>query len=197
MPMPPPLLRGSYPLDPSNPSPYSCTIARPMGPRPREHRYNPFQNPFAVEASDKAVRDLFTMQRLVQRAVITFPSVEVVRLGKVIKHATAATINVAAFDPSVDPPAVIPPGVLVTLLEPLTTIILATGRNVYSFAGAPTFGVTFNVDIRGGEVVDLVVNNTDPSSTINGLQLRWQLFLYSDPEYSVEMARKGRPGPIA
>lgn len=198
MSLPAPVLNGGYPNDPSNPSPYRCTISRPMGPRAREHRYNPFSNAFHIESSKEAIRDLFSMQRLVAERVITFPSTQYVRMGKVAKHCTAATISVSAFDPSVAPPAIVPAATLASLLEPVTTVVFANGRNIYPFSGPPTFGVTFAVDIRAGELVYLAVQNTRLTATpINGLQLRWQLFLYSDPEYAIEMARKGRPGPIA
>jgi len=192
------VIRGGYPSDPSNPSPYRCTIARPMGPRAREHRYNPFANAYQIYATERGVRDLFTMQTLETRRVILFPSMNVFRLGKVAKHSTAATIAVSAFDPSVVPPAIVPPATLAALLEPVEVIIFANRRNVYRFAGPPTFGVTFNIDVRGGETIEIAVNNTDPSSTgINGFELRWQLFLYSDPAYSTEVARKGHPRPVA
>lgn len=193
MPFTPSVNLSNYPLDPSRPRPYSCTISRPAGPGWRYPLVNPWFNEFAVDVTDKGLRDLSIMHRMRRERVVNAGDVFPIVMGRVPKASSAATLKIDGFEPT-QPPTVIPTGTLTDLLVPLELHVESNRRFFYVIEGQPVLGVTFNADLRAGEQVVLWVNNTNPASQINGQTLRFQLFFYCDSAYAIEVGRKGRPG---
>lgn len=134
--------------------------------------------------------DVNLTQTLRGDVVVPFNSNPRVELGIVEKAARYAHMKVNGLNPD---GTVIDAGTLNSLLVLVSIYVRADGGTIYRFDSQPALGIVFFVDFKGGEVLDVVVDNTNFLSTLDGATLQFQLFVNSDPRFDIETSRKGNP----
>jgi hypothetical protein len=136
------------------------------------------------------IRDTWSTQRLKVETAVVIGTTRSFFMGTNYLAARSAHMAVVGYNPDDSP---IAPGVLDTLLTSLEIIVLSNFGRMLDFQGQPRLGIPFNVDLIGGERIDIVVDNSDPRTTLNGQTLVFQLFINGETRYGKEMARKGNP----
>jgi len=186
-----PLQLTSYPNPPYIPVASRCTINRNPAPGSREN--DPFPGRLRDDPSRAAVQDTYASYTYEAEAVVPANSVVIAEFdGPVLQPCNSFHMQIFGFDPA---GAVIPPLTLEPLLTPVVIRLTKNFATMHTKRGNYTFGVTFNTDLKGGEILRVTIDNTDPRSTVNGETFLFQLFLNCDPEYSIETGRKDNPIP--
>jgi len=185
-----PFLLDGRPNPPSVPLADRCTINRLPAPGVRPS--DPFPGRLRDDPSRAAIRDTYATNTFINRSLILTNTITELFLGYAQQAANEAHMVIYGLD---DMGAVIPVGTLENLLVLTEFTVTANKVPVYRRLGRAEVGITWNVDLQGGELLGVQINNTDPGSTVDDITLIFQLFINCDPTYMIEIGRKDNPVP--
>lgn len=166
-----------------------CAINRNPSPGVRPSR--PFPGRLRDDESLASIRDGHGTDTLYGETVILAGEITVITLGIVKAPATDANFHINLYDGM----NAIDSFTSDTLLIPVRFLLMKNYHPIFELYGSRGFGTGYNVDCQGGEEIQMMIDNTDPRSTIDGETFAMQVFLFSVPEYTIEVARKGNPVP--
>lgn len=178
------------PMNPSVPLADKCTISRP--PAPGTRPADPFPGRLRYDPSRAAIQDRYATNPYFGESVVNAGEIIRIPLGIVQQAAVECHVAVYGFTAG---GLVIPSGTLEDLLTPVMQYVQANHVSVFRFLGHFKLGITFRVDLKGGEELAIQVDNTDSRSLLDGETLVYQAFLNCDPEYAIETGRKDNPIP--
>jgi len=142
------------------------------------------------------IRDVYFTDRY--RTTLTGTAASLIsnfNFGTVQKPCRTARLTTLVYDPNAG--EWLGDGASYRLLSGVDFMLMISGVPVFSCQGHPghSYGVPFTLDVRGGETIGIMMDNTNPLSELDGEIVTVQVFLDYEPEYQIEENRKGNPIP--